>query len=69
MIERIKPGGLYWADVDGKAAKIRAIERSRELPHLWLCAGPNGKYILVHDCDFHRVDGASGDHACSASGE
>ena len=56
MIQRIKTGELYWADVDGKATKVRVIERSRELPHLLLCSDPSGKYVVVRDTAFHRID-------------
>jgi hypothetical protein len=57
MLQEIKRGEQYWADVDGKATKVRVVEQSRELPHLWLSADPNGKYILVRDTAFHRIGG------------
>ncbi len=56
MIQHIKTGELYWADVDGKATKVRVVERSKELPHLLLCSDSSGKYIVVRDTAFHRND-------------
>ena len=57
MLQYMQPGEFYWADIDGKTLKVRAIQQSKDLSHHWLCSDQNGKFLLVPDTAFHKVGG------------